>query len=91
MERIRRFIRELSEHQWLEQLQLRSWDITRAYYNVPGQYEDQGEYPEGQDFERFPSKQGTTYFLEHVWRSLLHGSKHLMGLYLKQAEKACFG
>ncbi|MEK4663499.1 alpha-mannosidase [Priestia sp. FSL H7-0729] len=62
MERIRRFIRELSEHQWLEQLQLRSWDITRAYYNVPGQYEDQGEYPEGQDFERFPSKQGTTYF-----------------------------
>lgn len=62
MERIRRLIRELSEHQWLEQLQLRDWDITRAYYNVPGQYEDQGEYPEGQDYERFPSKQGTTYF-----------------------------
>lgn len=62
MERIRRFIRELSERQWLEQMELRSWDITRAYYKVPGQYEDQKAYPEGEGLDRFPSKQGTTYF-----------------------------
>ncbi|PYE48226.1 alpha-mannosidase [Paenibacillus barcinonensis] len=62
MERIRRFIRELSEQQWLEQQQLRSWDITRAYYSMPGEYEDYGHYPEGHDFERFPSTQGNTYF-----------------------------
>ncbi|KQY80677.1 alpha-mannosidase [Paenibacillus sp. Root52] len=79
MERIRRFIRELSERQWLEQLQLRSWDIHRAYYNVPGDYKDQGVYLEGQDFERFPSKQGTTYFfrarleIPNSWRDAPYG------------------
>ncbi|MFC9711893.1 alpha-mannosidase [Paenibacillus sp. NPDC056933] len=62
MERIRRFIRELSERQWLEQMELRSWDITRTYYKVPGQYEDQKAYPEGEGLNRFPSEQGTTYF-----------------------------
>ena len=62
MERIRRFIRELSEHQWLEQVDLRSWNITRAYYDVPGKYENQGPYPEGEGLDRFPSTQGTTYF-----------------------------
>ncbi|MGR6545622.1 alpha-mannosidase [Paenibacillus tundrae] len=79
MERIRRFIRELSEQQWLEQLQLRSWDIHRAYYNVPGDYKDQGVYLEGRDFERFPSKQGTTYFfrtrleIPDSWREAPYG------------------
>nr|WP_154891057.1 alpha-mannosidase [Paenibacillus xylanexedens] len=68
MERIRRFIRELSEQQWLEQQQLRSWDITRAYYHTPGDYEVHGDYPEGHDFERFPSQQGNTYF----FRTKLH-------------------
>ena len=36
MERIRRFIRELSERQWLESMELREWDITRTTYVVPG-------------------------------------------------------
>lgn len=62
MERIRRFIRELSELQWLEQIGLRDWDITRSTYEMPGQYTDTRPYPEGQDLERFPSRQGTTYF-----------------------------
>lgn len=62
MERIRRFIRELSEHQWLEQVELNDWTIDRSTYVLPGQYEGIAPYPEGNDYSRFPSKQGTTYF-----------------------------
>ncbi|RUT36494.1 alpha-mannosidase [Paenibacillus zeisoli] len=62
MERIRRFIRELSECQWLEVQELQEWEITRSYYKAPGEYEDAAPYPEGQQLQPFPSKQGTTYF-----------------------------
>ncbi|WP_145948231.1 alpha-mannosidase [Paenibacillus sp. Y412MC10] len=62
MERIRRFIRELSDNRWLEQTELRSWDITRSYYKLPGEYENTAPYPEGKGLASFPSKQGTTYF-----------------------------
>ncbi|MGG6309496.1 alpha-mannosidase [Paenibacillus macerans] len=62
MERIRRFIRELSEAQWLDQIELRGWEITTSTYQVPGKYTEETEYPEGQALERFPSTQGTTYF-----------------------------
>lgn len=64
MERIRRFIRELSENQWLEQLEYRRWEITRSYYKLPGEYENSAPYPEGQGLNSFPSKQGTTYFFK---------------------------
>ena len=62
MERIKRFIRELSEAQWLEAAPLRDWEITTSTYVVPGNYTAEASYPEGQSFERFPSTQGTTYF-----------------------------
>ncbi|GAA0134975.1 alpha-mannosidase [Paenibacillus sp. YSY-4.3] len=62
MERIRRFIRELSERQWLESRELANWDISYATYHLPGQYEHFGAYAEGQNLQRFPSTQGTTYF-----------------------------
>lgn len=64
MERIKRFIRELSERQWLEQQELRGWDITRAYYNVPGDYRHIEPYPQGQGLDHYPSEQGTTYFFK---------------------------
>lgn len=62
MERIKRFIRELSEAQWLKQIELRGWEITTSAYQVPGKYTAEADYPEGQNFARFPSTQGTTYF-----------------------------
>lgn len=62
MERIKRFIRELADVQWLEQSELREWEITTSEYRLPGQYTEEKKYPEGQHFERFPSTQGTTYF-----------------------------
>ncbi|AZK45219.1 alpha-mannosidase [Paenibacillus lentus] len=62
MERIRRFIRELSERQWLEYRDLTDWDISYATYHLPGQYEHFGTYADGRDLQRFPSTQGTTYF-----------------------------
>lgn len=74
MERIRRFIRELSESQWLEVQDIRSWDITRSYYKEPGVYENAASYPEGQQLQPFPSKQGTTYF----FKTRLHIPAHWM-------------
>ncbi|WP_379164101.1 alpha-mannosidase [Paenibacillus sp. sgz5001063] len=66
MERIRRFIRELSERQWLEQHVLEGWDIQASVYTVPGQYEGMRPYTEGGDFELFPSVQGITYFFRRT-------------------------
>lgn len=65
MERIRRFIRELSDAAWLEQIELRNWKITKSAYLVPGKYTEETGYPEGQGLERFPSTQGTTYFFRN--------------------------
>ncbi|ULO06811.1 alpha-mannosidase [Paenibacillus sp. 19GGS1-52] len=62
MERIKRFIRELSEHQWLEQRELGDWDIQSSTYVVPGQYDHLQPYTAGGNFALFPSVQGTTYF-----------------------------
>ncbi|RCX18195.1 alpha-mannosidase [Fontibacillus phaseoli] len=75
MERIKRFIRELSDVQWLEQIELREWEITTSVYQVPGKYTEEDNYPEGQHLERFPSEQGTTYFFRmtlavpEAWRN----------------------
>ncbi|WP_310831455.1 alpha-mannosidase [Paenibacillus pedocola] len=66
MERIRRFIRELSERQWLEQYTLEEWDIQASVYTVPGQYDGMRPYTEGGDFSLFPSVQGTTYFFRRT-------------------------
>ncbi len=66
MERIRRFIRELSERQWLEQQKLEGWDIQAGVYTVPGQYDGMRPYTEGGDFTLFPSVQGTTYFFRRT-------------------------
>lgn len=79
MERISRFIRELSERQWLEQHTLEGWDIQASVYTVPGQYDGVRPYTEGGDFSLFPSVQGTTYFFRRTldipqeWRGQLAG------------------
>lgn len=65
MERTKRFIRELSEHQWLERCEIRDWSILSSTYQLPGQYDNLQEYKEGGDFNQFPSIQGTTYFFRH--------------------------
>ncbi|RUT45152.1 alpha-mannosidase [Paenibacillus anaericanus] len=62
MERIKRFIRELSESQWLEQREFRDWEIISSTYKLPGEYDDVAPYTAGGDYDLFPSKQGTTYF-----------------------------
>lgn len=80
MERIRRFIRELSERQWQEQMELRDWDITRSTYKLPGQYVDTAPYPEGTGLDRFPSTQGTTYFFRKTLELPVAWSNEKIGL-----------
>lgn len=62
MQRLRRFIRELSQQQWLKQMEWKNWDITRSTYGLPGEYTDIEPYPQGKELNPFPSKNGTTYF-----------------------------
>ncbi|QDH20191.1 alpha-mannosidase [Saccharibacillus brassicae] len=62
MQRLNRFIHELSQRQWLRQEELKSWDITRSTYGLPGQYTGVEPYPQGKELNPFPSKNGTTYF-----------------------------
>ncbi|WP_054955076.1 alpha-mannosidase [Paenibacillus dakarensis] len=80
MERIRRFIRELSERQWIEQMGLRDWTITRSTYKTPGLYEDMAPYPEGDKLDRFPSRQGTTYFFRKQLELPVAWSNETVGL-----------
>ncbi|MFD2334288.1 alpha-mannosidase [Cohnella sp. GCM10020058] len=61
MERLRRFLRELSEAQWLERAEVSDWAIDRATYVLPGQYEESAPY-KTEGLAPFPSKQGNTYF-----------------------------
>ncbi|MBB6730572.1 alpha-mannosidase [Cohnella zeiphila] len=61
-QRMERFLRELSEAQWLERESVRDWEIERADYAVPGRYDGRAPYPQGRELDPFPSKQGTTYF-----------------------------
>lgn len=61
LQRLRRFLRELSEAQWRERAEVRDWAIDRATYVLPGRYEAIGPY-ESEELTAFPSKQGTTYF-----------------------------
>ncbi|GGF89978.1 alpha-mannosidase [Paenibacillus albidus] len=67
MERIRRFIRELSEQQWLEVQELRDWKIDSSVYRLPGQYDKPQPYTEGSNYDLFPSVQGTTYFFRRTF------------------------
>lgn len=62
LERLKRWIREMSEAQWLTREAFRSWEIVRTTYVLPGQYENTAPYPEGQGLDHFPSVQGTTYY-----------------------------
>lgn len=63
MYRIVRFVRKMSERQWLEILPLRDWEMRKALYVKPGEYEF---YP-GQDGilrdNLLDGKHGITYFL----------------------------
>jgi alpha-mannosidase len=66
MERIKRFIRELSEQQWLEVQELRDWEILSSVYQLPGQYDKLQPYKDGSNYDLFPSVQGTTYFFRRT-------------------------
>lgn len=62
MERIKRFIRELSEAQWLERKPLTEWNVTKTEYRLPGDYSEPEPFHGSEAFDLYPSVQGTTYF-----------------------------
>ncbi len=63
MYRILRFIKNLSDKQWLDVLPVRDWEMRKAHYIKPGEYEyesaQDGRYMTG----RLDGKHGITYFL----------------------------
>ncbi|MCQ4088259.1 alpha-mannosidase [Saccharibacillus sp. JS10] len=66
MQRVKRFIRELSQRQWLKQIEWKNWEITRSTYGLPGQYTEIEPYPQGKELNPFPSKNGITYFFRSI-------------------------
>ena len=66
MERLKRFITELEEKQWLARQAVRDWNITHTVYHLPGQYDDEAAYLAGENYDLFPSVQGTTYFFRNT-------------------------
>lgn len=77
MIRIQRFIEDLKQKQWLEVVELPEWQMQRARYIRPGEYEYEQGYAYGQDraseqegheviqysLNPLNSTHGTTYFL----------------------------
>ncbi|MFC5467375.1 alpha-mannosidase [Cohnella suwonensis] len=63
MYRILRYVKYLSDKQWLDAIPLRDWEMRKARYIKPGEY----EYEPGQDGllqdDRLDGKHGITYFL----------------------------
>ncbi|GGO05303.1 alpha-mannosidase [Saccharibacillus kuerlensis] len=80
MQRLKRFIRELSQKQWLKQMEWKDWDITRSTYGLPGQYTDIEPYPQGAELNPFPSRNGTTYFFRTKLRLPADWNSDTVGL-----------
>ncbi|WP_040950680.1 alpha-mannosidase [Gorillibacterium massiliense] len=85
MERINRFIRELSELQWLERRPLIDWSVTATEYRLPGDYSEPVPFQGSEAFALFPSVQGTTYFfrqqvdIPREWAVDFDNSQHAGG------------
>lgn len=62
MERINRFIRELSQQQWRDYRSIEDWQVFSAEYRLPGDYAEPQPFHGSESFGLFPSVQGTTYF-----------------------------
>ncbi|MBM7566033.1 alpha-mannosidase [Paenibacillus sacheonensis] len=64
MQRIQRFIRELSERQWAETEPLRNWHIKKTRYGLPGEYVTlPGGEGSFQEDIQLDGEHGITYFL----------------------------
>ncbi|AZN39294.1 alpha-mannosidase [Paenibacillus albus] len=65
MYRIHRFVRNLTERQWAEQVPLRDWNMRKVNYILPGQYEpiEGSEETSLLSDMKLDGKHGITYFL----------------------------
>ncbi|KAA1185041.1 alpha-mannosidase [Paenibacillus sp. B2(2019)] len=81
MIRIQRFIRELSERQWLESIPIKDWDVQATEYILPGKYTEERPFVGSDAFDLFPSKQGTTYMLRTTLSIPYEWADDAVGLY----------
>ncbi|MDM5280412.1 alpha-mannosidase [Paenibacillus silvae] len=63
MIRIQRFIEDMKQRQWLDVVELPEWQMQRARYILPGEYEYGAEAAAMQPLNPLNSTHGTTYFL----------------------------
>lgn len=64
MNRIHRFIQSVADRQWLETIELNDWQVRKARYVLPGQYEFESEDYGTIPLDPLSSKHGITYFLK---------------------------
>ncbi|MFE6078898.1 alpha-mannosidase [Paenibacillus sp. NPDC057886] len=63
MIRIQRFIQDLTQQQWLDTIELPQWQMQKAKYIRPGEYEYDQENAAVPSLNPLHSNHGTTYFL----------------------------
>lgn len=80
MIRIERFIRELSEQQWLDELPITDWVIHATEYILPGEYSPERPFAGSESFDLYPSRQGTTYMMRSTLSIPTHWSHNSVGL-----------
>ncbi|WP_211749760.1 glycoside hydrolase family 38 C-terminal domain-containing protein [Paenibacillus sp. Marseille-Q4541] len=81
MHTINRFLRKLSALQWKEQQMLEGWDVRKANYIGPGNYEwENQQEPEAFKLDPLHSVQGTTYFMKKELDIPIYWEGHSYGL-----------
>ncbi|MDN4605105.1 alpha-mannosidase [Paenibacillus sp. F6_3S_P_1C] len=80
MIRIQRFIQDLAQQQWLDTVELPEWQMQKAKYIRPGEYEYEQENATVQSLNPFDSNHGTTYFLSKTIEIPGNWEDHAIGL-----------
>lgn len=80
MIRIQRFIQDLAQQQWLDTVELPEWQMQKARYIRPGEYEYEQKKATVQSLNPLDSNHGTTYFLSKTIEIPGNWEDHAIGL-----------
>ncbi|PWW33688.1 MULTISPECIES: alpha-mannosidase [Paenibacillus] len=80
MIRIQRFIQDLAQQQWTDTIELPEWQMQKAKYIRPGEYEYEQENTAVHSLNPLHSNHGTTYFLSKTVEIPAHWEEDAVGL-----------
>ncbi|MDR9749247.1 alpha-mannosidase [Paenibacillus taichungensis] len=80
MIRIQRFIQDLTQQQWRDTIELPEWQMQKAKYVRPGEYEYEQKNAAVQSLNPLHSNHGTTYFLSKTVEIPANWEEDVVGL-----------